>query len=420
MTNVATRTMLILRLPVHITLELTSECNNHCMGCGNIPSLLTQGTLSASEWKRIIDAIAPHTLRLRLSGGEPAMHPEFDAIIQIIERKNIPFAIFTNGRWRHPKQMIERLRKLKQCRKILFSLHGADAGVHDTFTGVEGSFAETVRNIREAAQNGLPIATSTIIHRRNWNTIEDMIRFLDILGVRQSTFTRYAPVRDIRPLPENFQLKQAVSIIEKHRRQGRRIDYSLCIPHCFTPSGSMGCLSGAAYCVIDPLGNVRPCSHADIECGNLLDHPLEAIWNGERMTYWRGLIPKDCFSCDVFSECRGGCRAVAQLGPTGKDPLITHPIRNKTQNAPPMVLYGKAYPRSLFSIHPQPFGYLLSNNNRLAPVSSAAKPILDELDGGSSLNDIYSAHGQDAIDFIGQLYRKGLVELLETQSDRKT
>jgi hypothetical protein len=55
--------------------------------------------------------------------------------------------------------------------------------------------------------------------------------------------------------------------------------------------------------------------------------------------------------------------------------------------------------------------YVLVRGNRVTPVGHRAKPILDALDGRSTLRQIEERFGQKALDFVGSLYRKGFVEL---------
>ena len=60
---------------------------------------------------------------------------------------------------------------------------------------------------------------------------------------------------------------------------------------------------------------------------------------------------------------------------------------------------------------PKPFCYVLVRGNRVTPVALQAKPILDALDGRSTLRQIEERFGQEALDFVGRLYQKGFVEL---------
>jgi hypothetical protein len=76
-----------------------------------------------------------------------------------------------------------------------------------------------------------------------------------------------------------------------------------------------------------------------------------------------------------------------------------------------LVLYQGAYPVGHFAARPEPFGYVLLRDNRVTPVGHQAQPILDALDGCSTLCQIEERFGQEALDFVGSLSQKGFVEL---------
>lgn len=404
--------MLTLNKPVHYILELTPECNNRCTGCGSVFTDKTDSFLSAAQWQEVLNRISPHAANLRISGGEPTLHPEFADIINIISNINVSLSLFTNARWQHPDKIIRVLKNLPQKKGLLVSLHGATPDIHDSFTGVIGSFAETVQNIRRAIDAGLNVATSTIITRANYFTIDKIIAFTSGLGIECAFFARYIPVQnnDITPIDE--QLKQAINIVESHRTHGAKVQFSVCIPQCFASSSSEGCLAGVTYCVIDPWGNVRPCTHSPMICGNLLEQSIEEIWHGAEMQQWRNMIPTQCHNCLEFSKCHGGCRAAAMLACQEKDPLIGKPILEKTQEqSDELVLYENACPTANFTLRSESFGYVLINGSRVIPVSHDAKPIIDMMNGQSTLRQIQEHFGQDALNIIGLLYQKGFAEM---------
>ncbi|MCP4346923.1 MAG: radical SAM protein [Desulfobacterales bacterium] len=402
--------MLVLSAPVHYTLELTPSCNNRCIGCGNV-SFSHKSDLSTSSWQNIVNAIHPHAVHIRISGGEPTLHPEFESIIKIFADLDISFTLFTNGRWRNPDRLIHFLSEIPQCKGLLISLHGHNSHIHDTFTSVRGSFSETVQNIQKAAKAGFTIATSTIITCLNFSYVRKIIKFSEELGAYQATFSRYVTVRTNDYTPDPEQLQIAVEAIEDRRNTGSQAEYSVCIPQCFTPSSSTGCLSGITYCVIDPQGNIRPCTHVPIICGNILEQDVEEIWHGNEMQSWRDIIPYQCHHCIEFSKCRGGCRAMATLNNLKHDPLMKRPLTESKETHEKFVLYEGAKPMPAYTIRSEPFGYILLKENHVIPVSYDAKSILDMLDGTVTLKQIKQLFGQNGLEFIGHLYQEGMVDL---------
>ncbi|QTA83758.1 Radical SAM domain-containing protein [Desulfonema limicola] len=403
--------MLVLSAPIHYVLELTPKCNNQCTGCGNVFLKDISPLLSVAQWKKILKKIAPHAANLRLSGGEPTLYPQFKAILDAVASLGISITIFTNGRWQNPDDIIELLNNLPQDKGLLISLHGAIPEIHDNFTGIRGSFNETVKNIKLSLSAGLKVATSTIITSENYNRISDIIKFTEKMEIERAFFARYLPVKNNKIIPAKTQLAEAVNVVEYQRKNGAKAEFSVCIPRCFTSSSSEGCLSGVTYCVIDPWGNVRPCTHSPLITGNLLEQSIEEIWHGKEMQDWRNMIPDQCHECIEFSQCHGGCRAAAILDKLKQDPLMGKPVLENCQELNEKIeLYENAYPVGHFTLRSESFGYVLINSNRVIPVTHQSKPVLDVLNGSLTLHSIEECFGQEAISFIGALYQKGFVE----------
>jgi radical SAM protein with 4Fe4S-binding SPASM domain len=326
-----------LPFPLTYYLELTPDCNNRCPGCGNVfiddkttRPLSTRLPLNAAGWGAILEKIGGHAQRLKVTGGEPTLHPEFEAIIKFIAEKSLPFTLFTNGRWNEPDRLVGFLYDLPQCLGLLISLHGSTAQAHEAFSGVQGCFAETCENIRRASAAGLRVAISTVFTRHNVDQIADVVALSRSLGARQVVFNRYLglPIPDIAMASD--ELRAAVAAVERLRAAGENVKFGSCIPACFAASSSRGCAAGLSFATIDPWGNVRPCNHAPLVIGNLRRQSVEEIWSSPGMVYWNGLVPRQCSACKLFAACHGGCRAMALLQGTRKDPLIRRPFVSRS------------------------------------------------------------------------------------------
>jgi radical SAM protein with 4Fe4S-binding SPASM domain len=359
-------------------IELTSACNNACLGCGNVfANNRSPKPLSAQEWCTVLDRIAPSTSWLKITGGEPTLHPEFEEIIEHVATLGIRFTLFTNARWLEPERLVHFLAGIPQLDGLLISLHGARAQSHEAFTCTPGSFDETVANIQLAIDTGLKVTTSTVLTRHSCPEVETIVGLGQELGADHAAFQRFIGVALPEIEPGELELQRAVGAIENivsgenrisgngHGPKGNRklVRFGTPIPHCFAVNGSYGCLAGIAQATIDPWGNVRPCNHAPLVCGNLLTQSLEEIWHSAAMGAWRKMIPEECLGCGEFEVCRGGCRAVALLRGLEKDPLIGEPVLERAQQPPEeLALFKERF-------------------------------------------------GQKALDFVGSLYQKGFVEL---------
>ncbi len=403
----------ILSAPVIYALELTPACNNHCPGCPN--HLATGGSeqqpLSFSTWCRILDRLVPHARRLKLTGGEPTLHPDFLSIAERIDSVGLDFTVFTNGCWEKPETLVGTLSRLNRLTGLLVSLHGASAQSHEAFTKVEGSFQETQENIRRAVAVGLPITISTVLTEPNLDEISDIVQFAEQLGTTHVVFNRYLgpDVDGLTPSPS--ELACAVRQIETLRREGHAVKFGNCIPQCFLPNESSGCLAGVAYCAVGPSGEVRPCTHSAVVAGNLLEESLDEIWWSAPMQAFRDSISPLCHHCQAFSVCHGGCKALAMnLG------LESDPLARPAQGAacpPPklLVLHPSLRPVGHFDVQREDWGLALLYGNRVCSVRVEAAGVLALLDGQTSLAEIEARCGPSALSLVGTLYQKGFVSL---------
>lgn len=399
-----------LSVPIYYSLELTAACNSRCPGCSNAFER-ERAPISASGWQQILANIAHHVHSLKLTGGEPTLHPQFEAILKAVAELDIPFTLFTNARWSKPKQLIDLLQSASQGGGLLVSLHGSSPDSHEAFTGQICSFEETITNFRQATKAGLRVHISTVITRWNYEHVDEVVELGQQLGARYIVFNRYIGLKNPQIEPENNQFIAAIHSIENLRREGKPVKFGNCIPQCFIPNSSKGCWAGQAYCTIDPWGNLRPCNHSPLVVGNVFEQQIEELWSSEKMNNWRALLPDECEQCEQLSHCRGGCRAMIEIRQLAQDPLATDPIKNENRASREIVFFEGAYPTLSCIVKSDYFGYTLIKGASFYTVPESAKPFLDTLDGHNTLAEILNIFGQDALNLTGVLYEQGLVEL---------
>jgi MoaA/NifB/PqqE/SkfB family radical SAM enzyme len=138
------------------------------------------------EWCDLLSPFISEAAQIHLTGGEPTLHPEFFRIFEEVTSHDAWVTVFTNGRWKDPEQFVKRIHGRRHFSGLLISFHGAKATSHEAFSGVPGSFDETVANIRLAVENGLTVALSTVITRYPWNELEAVVELGQELGVHHT------------------------------------------------------------------------------------------------------------------------------------------------------------------------------------------------------------------------------------------
>lgn len=399
--------------PTTYTLELTSRCNSVCVGCGNVFNR-DFGEMSLERWRHLLSQLRPHIISMRITGGEPTLHPQFAELVRLIDSLNVPFVLFSNGLWRRRDETLTLLQACTNLDGVLISLHGRSPESHHAFTGVD-SFAGVTDTIRLAAAAGLSINTNTVLTRRNYEDVPAIAALSQELGARFAAFSRYyGPATPVTNLTE-AEFRQAAKTVHRLRQEGRRVQFNNCVPSCFDRKPTKSCPAGITSCTIDPFGSVRPCTHAPHILGNLFNQTIEEIWHNAAAQQWRALIPSACVDCAEFTRCRGACKAMAFHVGQDQDPLMQKPmIHNLPIQQPSHVkLYQHARPQQNFTLREERFGYLLANRNQLIPVKPEAKPILDALDGQTTLQQIQDTFGQSGLILVTYLFNKGLIKLAQ-------
>lgn len=409
-----------LQSPVSFYLELTADCNSHCSSCGNVfsgPSF-RQSTFGAppplaeGQWAQVLHKLQPLAYNLRLTGGEPTLHPQFKQITATASDMEIPFTVFTNALWDSPQRLCTHLGNLAAFQGLLVSLHGPTPNTHDAFTGKSGSFIQSLANIHTALRAGLHTSISCVITRHNWNLIEDMVETADEICASSLVFNRLLDPNNGELVPSREELRSAIRTIQDLRNSGRAVKLGNCLPACFVPTEQAGCLAGLAFFTVDPWGKVRPCNHASAVCGDLLHQTVEDVWQSPAFEQWRNAYPEQCGTCLAFSSCRGGCRAQGVNMSHNADPLITRPLKTRSvPKSPDIALYEHARPKGVFARRQEEFGTLLLSQNRLYPVSRTMQRTLESLDGNTTLRQIQANHGQPGLNLVASLYSAGMIEL---------
>jgi AdoMet-dependent heme synthase len=408
----------VLSAPVFYALELTLACPNRCRGCLNGSTRQTRSSddpgtfvapLDFAEWQTVLATLTPHAQRIKLTGGEPTLHPAFASIVRHIDSLGIEFSIFTSGRWTRREQILDTLADARRLTGLLVSLHGSSPASHEAYTGVPGSFEETTDNVRSAVTRGIPVILSTVLTCYNAGELPAIAALAEELGAGCVVFNRYLGT-DIPGLTLSpAGLKLALDQVELMRTQGRSVRYGNCIPQCFAPNTSSGCLAGVAYCAVDPWGEVKPCTYSTLRTGNLLRQPLAEVWQASAMEDFRLSIAPACHRCDAFASCHGGCKALALERRISLDPLARPGNVHHCQPLRTLALAPHLRPQGRFKVRTEDWGLILLAGNQVFPLRLEAASLLSMLDGRSSLSEIQARLGPQALSVVGDMYERSLI-----------
>lgn len=397
--------------PSVFTLEITTRCQNDCIGCGNVFNH-TQREMPSAFWEDAIGVLSPFARGYRVTGGEPTLHKDFDKIVSLIDQTNVPWSLFTNGNWAKPEKVLNKLEKCKNLKGLLVSLHGSNDRDYQTFCQIN-AFARVVENIKLAISRGLRVTTNTLLLKTTIQHLEEVADLSLLLGTSGVVFGRYYGASHGELIPSIQELHASLLKIAELKSKDHRISISNCVPTCFLPEtdfGGRGCTSGITHCTIGPMGEVRPCTHVDLVLGNILENDLLEIWAGQALETWRDAIPVECYSCFALNHCRGGCRATAKDLALSRDPLIVGPLHEE-KRLPVIEIGLDDYPRICCQVVMAANAVNLIGDGRYITLTQSSIPILQDLNGHVSIQTLIERHGPAVGELVGRLVNINLAIL---------
>lgn len=176
---------------------LTDGCNLACRHCWLTPQYqpdgIAGGYLPFELFTQAIDeGILLGLRQVKLTGGEPLLHPDFMRMISYLQQKKLGVNIETNGTLL-TGELIKALKDSGVVNHISVSIDGATAETHDDFRGVAGSFEKACSGVKRLAAAGLHPQIIMSLHDGNIMEIEDMIGLAEEMGAASLKFNLVQP-----------------------------------------------------------------------------------------------------------------------------------------------------------------------------------------------------------------------------------
>jgi len=137
---------------------LTEGCNLACRHCWIAPKFQTEDrsypVLPVDLFKSIVEQGKPLGLSgVKLTGGEPLMHPQISDILEYVKSEDINLTLETNG----VLCTSEIAQRIAECNNpfVSVSLDGADAETHEWVRGVPGCFEASLEGVRHLVKQGI-------------------------------------------------------------------------------------------------------------------------------------------------------------------------------------------------------------------------------------------------------------------------
>ena len=196
---------------------LTSGCNLACRHCWLSPAFhpdgSTGGHLDFELFRLALDEGIPLGLgSVKLTGGEPLLHPDFTRIVDLLKEKELGLTIETNGTLMTPG--LARFLKTSTLGHISVSIDGATPETHDAFRGVTGSYAKAVAGLQALVEVGFRPQVIMSLHSGNVEEIEPLVRLAEQWGAGSVKFNLIQPSGRGEKMVERSQVLNIKQLID--------------------------------------------------------------------------------------------------------------------------------------------------------------------------------------------------------------
>ncbi len=323
--------------------ETTQACElvcAHCRACATPDRHPHE--LSTEEGKRLLSKIHEMGTPLCiLTGGDPALRNDLVELVTFGHDVGLTMAMTPSGTGRMKRELLERLGRAG-LKRVAVSVDGPDGESHDMFRGVLGSYAHSMRILREARELGLETQMNFTLSRVSFGRVREMAALAHSVGVTmfvlflvvptgrasealglsahevESALNELADVADEYP----FQVKTTAApqfrriLLERHHARspvGLLRDF-----RDGTVTGPRGINDGSGFLFVSHTGDVMPSGFFPVSAGNIRAEDLALIYRESEL--FKGLressrLGGKCGDCPFRTVCGGSrARALAVFG----------------------------------------------------------------------------------------------------------
>lgn len=255
--------------------EIETACLLDCIHCSSANSrLLAKRQYSDEDILRVLELFHGET-RVILTGGEPLLYKHVFELCKQISLKSPlnKIGIYTTGNLEKMRPIDEPMAhqlKALQVDECYFSIYSTSVESHDTWTQKVGSFFNTIESVASLKKAGISSKAHLVLNRRNINSVKEIIRFCESIGMDEVRILKLAPAGNAQINWDNISLplstqddiiKQIVSRRNEFTISITVAGYPTIMP-CRNFSNAKGCQAGLNLLYIDSYGDVFPCACA--------------------------------------------------------------------------------------------------------------------------------------------------------------
>lgn len=314
--------------------EVTQACDlacKHCRACAR--PFRDRGELTTAEGFALLERFARARVPLVvLTGGDPAKRPDLVELVRFGANAGLTMGLTPSTTPLVTPALVGELQAAG-LKRLAVSIDGADAGTHDAFRGVAGSFAHALRILADARALGLRTQINSTVHAGSIGQLRQLAALVASTGsvlwsvfyvvptgradqhllpsadAVEASLNELADIASTAP----FALKTTAAphyrrvVIERRQRGEGGLTYGV------YGRDSDRINDGQGFLFVSHRGEIYPSGFLPIDCGNVReadpiqiyrDHPtFRALRDADRRT-------GKCGACAYRRVC-GGSRARA-------------------------------------------------------------------------------------------------------------
>jgi SynChlorMet cassette radical SAM/SPASM protein ScmF len=197
---------------------MTAGCNLACQHCWLSPVYQPKGTtgghLDFELFKLALEEGIPLGLQsVKLTGGEPLLHPDFLRMVDLLNEKNLSLTIETNATLM-TTAIARHLKEKSTLGHISISIDGAKSETHDRFRGVPGSYDKAVAGLKMLVEVGYHPQVIMSLHAGNVDEIEELVHLAESWGAGSVKFNLIQPSGRGETMIERGQVLNVQRLVE--------------------------------------------------------------------------------------------------------------------------------------------------------------------------------------------------------------
>ena len=305
-------------------LEVTSQCNEHCLHCG---SSCDAARADQVPTPKLLDVLADVRKRLDTSrtqlcitGGEPLLRRDFFDLMKGANELGYRWGMTTNGTLVTP----DVARQLAECgmRTVAVSVDGLPV-THDRFRGRAGAYDEAIAGVRALGERDefSQVQIITVVHAWNIGELEALFDAFAELPIDSWRLASIEPMGralehpELMLAPEDY--RRLFSFIRDKRAQGWPVRYGCC--HYLgldleleVRDAYFICSAGIYTASIMANGDIGTCLDVERRSetipGNVYHDDFVDVWLNRFGSVRRELAELDarCAVCEDRAFCAGG------------------------------------------------------------------------------------------------------------------